>query len=531
MKILLTSVFKPFGIDDIYGRKENRLELFHNQATREQGLFSPRWYSQSYGLYFIAENINVPTTVLDFPSEKRFIKEIKKGFDYVGISFIVPNFLKAKRMAQLVRHHAPHSRIILGGHGTRIPGIEETIEHDYVCREEGVRWLRRLLGENPDRPFKHPALYASLSKRHLGIPTKSDSAVLIPGVGCPNACRFCATSHFFDRKYIPFFPSGKELFHICEEVENRLGCQEFSVMDENFLKQSTRAKELLHLMEKNNKLYRFSFFSSADTIAEVGIEFLVRLGVRFIWIGVESKYDLYEKNKGLDLKKMIHDLREHGIVTLVSAILFVEHHDKNTIWDDIKFTTDLKSDFVQFMQLGPMPGTKLYHEYELQGYIKKHILFEEWHGQHRIWFKHPQFTLKESERILREAFLYDYSTHGSSLLRSCDTTIRGYRHLAHFKDPWITKRRESLRAKARAYRPALEVMKRYAHNERVRQLTEEVITRYDEELGPMTLKQRMMSKVALVYAARESARIASGRDIYQPKTLTTNYKPVAENSA
>ena len=36
----------------------------------------------------------MPATVLDFPSKERFIKEIKKGYDYIGISFILPNFIK-----------------------------------------------------------------------------------------------------------------------------------------------------------------------------------------------------------------------------------------------------------------------------------------------------------------------------------------------------------------------------------------------------------------------------------------------------
>ena len=103
MKLLLSSVFGPYGVDDDYGRKENVMELFHNQVTREQGLFSLRFNHPSFGLYFMAENIHTPAVVLDFPTEKRFIKEIRKGYDYVGISFIVPNFLKTKRMAELVR--------------------------------------------------------------------------------------------------------------------------------------------------------------------------------------------------------------------------------------------------------------------------------------------------------------------------------------------------------------------------------------------------------------------------------------------
>jgi len=105
MKILLSGVFGPYWVDDEFGRKENVIELFHNQLTREQGLFSLRYHHPSFGLYFIAEKFNTPTVVLDFPSQKDFIREIKKGYDYVGISFIAPNFVKAKHMAKLVRKH------------------------------------------------------------------------------------------------------------------------------------------------------------------------------------------------------------------------------------------------------------------------------------------------------------------------------------------------------------------------------------------------------------------------------------------
>ena len=62
-------------IDDIFDKatsecdeKENKMELFHNQVTREQGIFSYRFNHGSQGLYFLAENIDMPTRVLDFPT-------------------------------------------------------------------------------------------------------------------------------------------------------------------------------------------------------------------------------------------------------------------------------------------------------------------------------------------------------------------------------------------------------------------------------------------------------------------------------
>ena len=203
MKLLLSSVFGPYGVDDAYGRKENIMELFHNQVTREQGLFSLRFNHPSFGLYFLAENIHAPTAVLDFPSEKRFIKEIRKGYDYVGISFIVPNFVKAKRMAELIREHAPNSKIVLGGHGTSIPGIENLIEHDHICRGEGVKWLRNLLGENPEHPFKHPIMPTAFGRRVLGAPLKPDTGILIPAWVVPTPAASAAPVIFLKRSTLP----------------------------------------------------------------------------------------------------------------------------------------------------------------------------------------------------------------------------------------------------------------------------------------------------------------------------------------
>ena len=102
-------------------------------------------YYNEHGDQFV---IPAEVTVLDFPSRRRFKAELRRGYDIIGISFILPNFAKARRMAELVREHAPSSKIVLGGHGTAIPGIEKMIEHDHLCRGEGVKWFRELLGED-----------------------------------------------------------------------------------------------------------------------------------------------------------------------------------------------------------------------------------------------------------------------------------------------------------------------------------------------------------------------------------------------
>ena len=116
-KLLLTSVCKPLGLR--YGdAKSVGYELLHGQVTRAQGIFSPRSVIHHFSLEYIAHNLEAPTVVLQYPSEKEFIRELKEGYDFVGISFVLSTFRRMKRMSALVRKYSPNSKIVLGGYGT-----------------------------------------------------------------------------------------------------------------------------------------------------------------------------------------------------------------------------------------------------------------------------------------------------------------------------------------------------------------------------------------------------------------------------
>lgn len=521
--LLLSSVFGPYGVDDAYGRKENVMELFHNQVTREQGMFSLRFHHPSFGLHLLAENVSCPTQVLDFPSEARFVRELSKGYDYVGISFIAPNVIKAKRMAELVREHSPHSQIILGGHGTRVPDLAKIVDCDHICQGEGVRWLRRLLKEDPNAPIAHPTVHSALTKKMMGLPRPVEAAVLIPGVGCPNACRFCATTHFFDLRYDAYLPDADALFDACLDVERKLGLQEFFIMDENFLKQHKRAEDFLRRMEDEGKDWKFSIFSSAETVQKVGVEFLRKLGVEFIWVGVESKHEVYTKNRGIDFHAMIKELRDAGIMVLASGILFLEHHDRQTIEEDIDFMTSLQADFVQFMQLGPMPGTALYEDYGQKELLLDKVPYEERHGQDRIWFKHEHFERDETYGILKRAFEREYHANGASLMRLFDTTARG----AVCDDggsPRLRRRREAFIERCREYRVAIPWMRRFAPTARMSRQVDRLTEQYEAILGPMTLKDKAVSAALAPLVLREYVNARTGENVYQPPAVATGYR-------
>lgn len=523
-KILLTSVFGPFGVDDAYGRKENKMELMHNQVTREQGLFSFRFHHPSFGLHFLAENLLTPATVLDYPTKAAFRRELAKGYAFVGISFIIPNFLKAQAMARMVRKESPRTRIILGGHGTSIPGIETLIDCDEVCRGEGIAFLRALLSEPLDRPIRHPVMHSSYNRKVMGVPIPDSSAILVPGVGCPNKCRFCATSHFFGA-YVPYLRTGQEVFDACCRAHDELGVTDFGVLDENFLKMPNRARDLIDCQERAKRPFTFAIFSSAETLTAMGdLDLLVRMGVNFIWMGVESKRDMFEKNRGVDFAVLIRELRRRGIAVMASAILFLEHHDSQTIHEDIDFAIGLQPDYLQFMGLGPIPGTPLYEDYARQGKLPADIPWEEQHGQDRIWFDHPSFTRAETRQVLIDAFLQDYRENGASFMRMLETTLNGLQYTSTHADPRVRLRSTAFLRLARQLRVFLAASFIFARNEATSRKVVELKQRYGELLGPVTPKDRLASLAVTGLAAWEKLHVRLMGDVRQPPPTTRRYR-------
>jgi B12 binding domain len=251
-RLLLSSVFGPYAQDDDFGsRSINPMELYHNQVTRMQNEFSIRMFHRSWGLMMIQQNITAPSTLLDFPTRDQFAVELKREhYDIVGISSIIVNIGKVREMCRIVRELSPDSELVVGGHVAAIPGIEDMIDADHIVKGEGISWMRRYLGENPDAPIQHPDIVSGFGHRIMGVKLPSmfraPAATIIPSVGCPMGCNFCTTSSFFGGKgkFHNFFETGDQLYDVMCGMEERLRVKSFFVMDENFLLQKRRAMEL-----------------------------------------------------------------------------------------------------------------------------------------------------------------------------------------------------------------------------------------------------------------------------------------------
>ncbi|MGZ4825894.1 MAG: B12-binding domain-containing radical SAM protein [Terriglobales bacterium] len=528
-KVLLASVFGPYAQDDAFGsRTINPMELYHNQVTRAQGSFSLRMFHRSWGIMMIQHNISAPCTVLDFPTRQRFERElVAEQYDIVGISSIIPNLGKVRDMCRTVRRLSPHSKIVIGGHVAAIPGVEQMLDADFIVKGEGIAWMRRYLGEDETAPIRHPAITSAFQLRVMGmrVPDSSSrtAAAIIPSVGCPMGCNFCTTSAFFGGKgkFVNFYESGDELFDVMLQSAKAMGTRSFFMMDENFLLNRPRAMQLLARMKQENKPWALYVFSSANAIRKYTMQELVELGVSWIWMGLESPRSGYAKLNGADTLSLTRELRQHGIKTLGSTIVGMEHHTPENIRQEVEHAIAHQTDFHQFMLYTPVPGTPLFQQMMDEGRLLD-VDLADIHGQYKFNFRHPAISRDDSKKFLDWAFLRDFERNGPSIYRICQTMLQGWKRYKNHDDARVRARFEwEVRQLKSAYNASLWAMeKRLKHvNGQISQQIKSLRKEVEQEFGVAAQSTRAFLGPLLLWASRrEDKRLARGKT-YEPPTF------------
>ena len=187
----------------------------------------------------------------------------------------------------MVRRLSPGSTIVVGGHVTAIPDIENMIDADHIVRGEGVPWMRRYLGEEENAPIRHPAIALQMRTLIMGIRRPSARARPRRQSFPRSAVRWLQLLHhvsFFGGKgkFVNFFESGDELFEVMQQIEEKLRVHSFFVMDENFPLHRDRAMRLLERLKEAGKSWTMSVFASANAIGKYTMQELVELGASWL---------------------------------------------------------------------------------------------------------------------------------------------------------------------------------------------------------------------------------------------------------
>lgn len=434
-KVLLTTIHQPLGVESETCTKNIQAEMYHAQVTLSQGPFSIRAVCTGWGLEFIAVNLNVPTTVLHYPTKKQFIRELRNGYDLVGIGFSICTFPKAVELCEIIRQTAPKSKIVLGGYGTVLPECDRYA--DYVCREEGVNFLKRLLGEDEASSFEVPVI-----KRFLKVLSVSTGPeIILPvGLGCSRGCDFCCTSHFFKREYLPLIKSGKGIHDIICSVDYGTSTyRDVGIIDEDFLYDRERAMEMAGWNAREmEKPILFSCLTSLKSISQYSMDELLSMGLAGVWVGIESKKAKYAKLKEIDVAQTVNALKVSGINVLTSMIIGFDWHDAKGIEDDFQYLVSLKPTLSQLMMYSPCPHTPLYRKLANE----KRLLdapYQYYDGFHLL-FRHPHFSPQELETILLRLFDREYEELGPCIFRVMEVQLNGYNSLKDSASPLFRRR-------------------------------------------------------------------------------------------
>ncbi len=502
-KVLLTSICRPLG--ERYGDAPSvGYELLFGQVTRAQGLFSPRANHIHFSLDYVAENLEAPTTVLQYPTRRELIRELKRGYDYVGVSFILATFHRMKEVVALIREHSPSSKIVLGGYGTVLPDEVLRPYADHICREEGVGFMRRLLGEPEiQMPYRHPL---SISRLRVFGTEVSRTGMVFAGLGCPNGCDFCCTSYFFKRKHIRLLPTGRDIYHVIERYLEIEPGMSIVVLDEDFLINKKRALEFRDCVQKGGRPLSIFVFASVRAIAQFTVSQILEMGIDTFWIGYEGTRSGFAKQSGRPVNELFRECREHGISILASMIVGFPYQTRDIIEEELSGLLALKPDLTQFLIYGPTPGTPFFERVMREGLLHRELtddreLYYRKCTGFSAMVKHPNMKPADIEAAQAGCFEEDFRRLGPTIYRILETRLLGYLRLKDAPNPLLRKKAQTFASYIRKAYPAFLAGRVLGPTREVRQWIADLESRTHLVCGRPTWIERVLSVAALGLAA------------------------------
>ncbi len=370
---------------------------------------------------------------------------------------------------------------------------------DQICREEGIGYMRRLLGEDPDRPIRHP--YAPIpAPRVYSVPLKTKVAHVTGGLGCPNGCDFCCTSHFFRRRYLPFTRSGQELHNTLRQMERAAEqagetLSGFILIDEDFFMQEQRAREFLHCVRRSGRSVPLMGFGSIRGLSRFTADEVAEMGFDTLWIAFESPEADYEKLKGTDPEQLYGELRSRGIAVLSSMIIGFPDQDRRRINREFDQLMALQPALCQFLIYFAFPGTPL-HERVLASdqflpAYRDNPDYRRWDG-FSSHLHHQHFKPEELEALQQELFQEDFNRLGPSLVRVLRVWFDGWRNLQRSPNPLLRERARQMGEYLRQARHGLLPAALFGPNRQRRAEARHLLAELDDAwgTGPATALQR-----------------------------------------
>ncbi|MBU0461348.1 MAG: B12-binding domain-containing radical SAM protein, partial [Nanoarchaeota archaeon] len=240
--------------------------------------------------------------------------------------------------------------------------------------------------------------------------------------GCPYDCNFCSVTEMFGRGYRMQSPEK-----VMEEVRQHARGRIFFV-DDHFAVNKARTNKLVDMMIAEDVRVRWSTQLRTEVTKDAAlVEKMKRAGCGVVYIGFESvnPASLIELNKHQSVGDIERTVRVFHDNSINVHGMFMLGSDSDTP-EVFKMTADFAKkhgiDFVQYMVLTPLPGTKLYAKLESEG----RLLHKEWDyydGGHAV-FQPAHMTPEELQKGMLRCYNSFYSYKNAikhTLIDTADT--------------------------------------------------------------------------------------------------------------
>lgn len=337
--------------------------------------------------------------------DSRLKEELRRSSPRLaGITFTTPLYAEAQRIALLIKEISPRTTLVAGGaHATTFPrevigtslfDVVAVGEADFVMRDLFLKGdLREVKGivfkkdglitdtgragdtEDLDSlPFPAWQLYdlrrykkPSLSNR------KSPPGYIETSRGCPWGCVFC-NKNIQGRKFRPKSPK-----RLVDEMEYmlKMGFAEINILDDTFSTDINRAKEFCDEIVRRSLKFPWHPLNGmrVDCVDRELFDKMKKAGCYKVSFGIESGNEeiikrIDKRIKLAQVRDAVRWAREAGFETFGYFMLGLPGDREDTIKDTIRFAKELRLDIAKFNITIPLPGTRLFEEWDKAGFIK-----------------------------------------------------------------------------------------------------------------------------------------------------------------
>jgi anaerobic magnesium-protoporphyrin IX monomethyl ester cyclase len=335
--------------------------------------------------------------------------------DIVATSgFATCNVYVGARTLETAKKLKPDVLTVAGGQhfsATAQDSLERYREIDVIIRGEGEETLVELtnaikkktnfsgisgisfrnkhkISHNPPRPliddldslpfpgYHFVEEYAHLYHFSMMAGSKARYGIIEASRGCPHNCTFCSQWKHWQGSY-----RHKSVKRVADEIEFlhvNYGSKLLWLTDDNF-GLGKRMKNLCDELIKRDLPDDLTCFMQArcdDIVKSQNVlPDMSRAGINYLLLGVESNsqknLDSFRKDiKPEDAATAVKLLRQNDIFSQATCIIGARHDTQESIEALREFTNELDPDLAIFMILTPFPGTDLYEEAKLKGWIE-----------------------------------------------------------------------------------------------------------------------------------------------------------------